>query len=377
MIMTNLFSEFQKVDRQQWLEKAISDLKGKNPDEIYGTDLTEEIKQLPYYDQSNFPGSGINISPLKHHRPYDPWFNTQYIKADDEKTSNQIGIKSLKSGCNGLHFAINKDSVDFELLLKDISLPYCWIALESNDHATFKNFLDQTVNSEAKSEVQMALMSNNLVAADAKSINTKLDITDQFREYQNIKTLQFNIPLANPQDTVKQLAVILNEFVEIITNSENFSIFELFNRVIIKNTCTNTYFFEICKLRAIRILFHRIATAYDQPAAPVFIQSHTSEETDELKMLLSNTTQAMSAIIGGSDALVVHSNEKTPTEHSQRIARNVSCLLAEESHLDKVNDPASGSYYLDSLTYQIVEQVWKQFLVNEKKGGILQSTNKH
>jgi methylmalonyl-CoA mutase len=86
----------------------------------------------------------------------------------------------------------------------------------------------------------------------------------------------------------------------------------------------------------------------------------------------------MSAALAGVDSITVtpfDKSYKTPDEFSERIARNQQYLLKEESHLDKVVDPAGGSYYVETLTASIAQEAWKLFLDVEEKGGFLANVN--
>lgn len=88
--------------------------------------------------------------------------------------------------------------------------------------------------------------------------------------------------------------------------------------------------------------------------------------------LLRSQTECMSAALAGVDSITVTPFDvpyKRPDEFSERIARNQQFLLKEESHLDKVVDPAGGSYYVETLTVSIAAQAWKLFLDVEEKGG--------
>jgi len=92
--------------------------------------------------------------------------------------------------------------------------------------------------------------------------------------------------------------------------------------------------------------------------------------------MLRTTTEAMSAIIAGIDSLTVNPFDKEyekPSDFSERIARNQQLLLKEESYLDKVEDPASGSYYLENLTDSIATEAWKLFLETDALGGFLEA----
>jgi methylmalonyl-CoA mutase len=90
--------------------------------------------------------------------------------------------------------------------------------------------------------------------------------------------------------------------------------------------------------------------------------------------MLRATTEAMSAVMGGCDALTVLAYDSIIGEQSselgERIARNVSILMREEAHLDKTIDPSAGSYYIENLTYQLFVQAWKLFQEVEIMGGI-------
>jgi len=90
--------------------------------------------------------------------------------------------------------------------------------------------------------------------------------------------------------------------------------------------------------------------------------------------LLRTQTEAMSAILGGTDSLTVEPFDivfRNPDEFSERIARNQQLILKEEAYFEKVADPAAGSYYIENLTNMIAENAWKLFLEIEDRGGFL------
>ena len=94
--------------------------------------------------------------------------------------------------------------------------------------------------------------------------------------------------------------------------------------------------------------------------------------------LLRSQTECMSAALAGVDSITVTPFDvpyKVPDDFSERIARNQQFLLKEESHLDKVVDPAGGSYYVETLTVAIAREAWKLFLEVEDKGGFLACVN--
>jgi methylmalonyl-CoA mutase len=114
------------------------------------------------------------------------------------------------------------------------------------------------------------------------------------------------------------------------------------------------YFFEIAKLRAARQLWFRLSNE------PMIIWSRTSMADKSLYDASANlmrcTTEAMSAIFGGCDYLIIE-----PARFSDHLARSLGHILREESHLDAVSDPAGGSYYIESITASIWAEAHKVY----------------
>lgn len=139
------------------------------------------------------------------------------------------------------------------------------------------------------------------------------------------------------------------------------------------------YFMELAKFRAARMLWAQIVKQYN-PSADSVCKMTVHAETSRFNQtvydahvnLLRSQTEAMSAALAGVDSITVTPFDtpyKTPDEFSERIARNQQHLLKEESHLDKVVDPAGGSYYVETLTASIAAEAWKLFLGVEAEGG--------
>lgn len=162
---------------------------------------------------------------------------------------------------------------------------------------------------------------------------------------------------------------------------------------------SSNYFLEIAKFRAARMLWANIVSAYEPKclrdcdnkgengecrcAAKMAIHAETTSFNltmfDAYVNLLRTQTEAMSATLGGVDSLTVSPFDKvyeTPDEFSERLARNQQLLLKEESHFDKVVDPAAGSYYIENLTASIAKQAWELFLCLEKDGGFYEALKK-
>ncbi|MDX2154096.1 MAG: methylmalonyl-CoA mutase family protein [Bryobacteraceae bacterium] len=129
----------------------------------------------------------------------------------------------------------------------------------------------------------------------------------------------------------------------------------------------SNYFFEIAKLRAARLLWQQVAQAFGA-TEPVAIYARTARSNkslfDPYTNLLRVTTEALSAAIGGCDALTVEAYG-----FDSHLAANVHHIVKEEAHIDKVADPAAGSYYVESLTHSLAQEAWKLFQQVEAQGG--------
>ena len=148
---------------------------------------------------------------------------------------------------------------------------------------------------------------------------------------------------------------------------------------------SSNYFMEIAKFRAARMLWAQIVEQYkpeSKQSSKMMCHAVTSRYNqtiyDAHVNLLRSQTESMSAALAGVDSITTTPFDvpyKNPDAFSERIARNQQFLLKEESHLDKVVDPAGGSYYVETLTVSLANEAWKLFLEIEEKGGFLACIN--
>ncbi|NVK85152.1 MAG: methylmalonyl-CoA mutase, partial [Cytophagia bacterium] len=166
------------------------------------------------------------------------------------------------------------------------------------------------------------------------------------------------------------------EQIDIHTNS-GLAIEDCLNKVYLKLTISDDFFLEIAKHRALRRLFSSVASSYgvENPRLEIVSQAGpwTSEIDDPHSFMLHATTQAMSAILGGTDALLVepfYNIFPNKPALAERIARNISTILSEESYLNKMVDPAAGSYYIEQLTQNLYNNALDLLKKIEAAGGI-------
>ncbi|MDD5349427.1 MAG: methylmalonyl-CoA mutase family protein [Chthoniobacteraceae bacterium] len=142
------------------------------------------------------------------------------------------------------------------------------------------------------------------------------------------------------------------------------------------------FFMAVAKLRAARLLWTKIVAACggNAESQKMHIYAATSRwnqsKLDPYVNLLRDTTEALSAAVGGADIIDVRPFDavvREPDEFSERIARNTQLVLKEECHFDHVVDPAGGSYYVETLTAKVAETAWALFQQIEKAGGMIEA----
>ncbi|MBB4632127.1 methylmalonyl-CoA mutase [Sphingosinicella soli] len=140
------------------------------------------------------------------------------------------------------------------------------------------------------------------------------------------------------------------------------------------------FFMEIAKLRAARVLWHRVMTnlgAKDERSKMLRTHCQTSgvslTEQDPYNNVIRTTIEAMAAMLGGTQSLHTNALDEAialPTDFSARIARNTQIVIQEETGMTKVVDPLGGSYYIEALTQELVDQAWEIIERVESEGGM-------
>ncbi|WP_375553170.1 methylmalonyl-CoA mutase [Roseovarius mucosus] len=140
------------------------------------------------------------------------------------------------------------------------------------------------------------------------------------------------------------------------------------------------FFMEAAKLRAARLLWHRIMTEFgakDEKSKMLRTHCQTSgvslQEQDPYNNVVRTAYEAMSAVLGGTQSLHTNALDEAialPTDFSARIARNTQLILQEETGVTKVVDPLAGSYYVESLTHELAEKAWALIEEVEAMGGM-------
>lgn len=140
------------------------------------------------------------------------------------------------------------------------------------------------------------------------------------------------------------------------------------------------FFMEAAKLRAARLLWHRIMSEFEpQNEKSMMLRTHCQtsgvslQEQDPYNNVVRTAYEAMAAALGGTQSLHTNALDEAialPTDFSARIARNTQLILQEETGVTNVVDPLAGSYYVEKLTHDLAEAAWKLIEEVEEMGGM-------
>lgn len=366
-----LFSEFENVSSKQWKQQIQYELKGADYNETLVWESPEGIKVKPFYHYDE-----IEIVAQSNAQK-DTFEILQNIFVHDVKKSNERAFDSLNRGAESIRFTIENETISIKELMQNLPLEkvtyYFNLPFLSTDYAAKIN--EYAAKNHAKFTIQIdpirQLTKDGNWFENLDKDFEKLNAigTSSAINYLNINTSSYQNAGAN---MVQQLAYTLAH------------INEYFNRIpIIKHPITievsvgTNYFFEIAKLRALRLLFNTLAKEYDHNFDCNIIATPTKRNKtiyDYNVNMLRTTTECMSAILGGANAIAnlpYDALYHKDNEFGDRIARNQLLVLKHESYFDKVNNPADGAYYIESLTQQLAEKALELLKDIEKNGGLI------
>lgn len=367
-----MFTEFTSATLQDWLTEATKAIKGQSL-EILRTETYEGIVLEPFYNAENAPKANSILSNIVC--PHT-WKNRVEITISENESANTALIQeAIQKGAEEicLYFGTDKPAIYFN----DFSnIPIN--RLEINDYqfaggVIFDFLAEYTVSGlipeNAWQTLQSLLEKNQYPAHKSLTIN--------LQHFHNAGG-----------NAVQELAFGLNILVEYADKLTDLGLKpeHIFQNVSFSVAVGGNYFMEIAKMRALRLLWANILNAYQVAEMPCTIHARTAtwnkSTLDVYNNLLRVTTETMSAGIGGADSLTVATydevlnNSAEDIMHEQaifarRIARNLSILLKEEAHLDKVTDASHGTYYIEHLTAQLAQKAWALFQNMEAEGGFM------
>ncbi len=370
-----LFDSFDGVSAKEWKQKIQFDLKGADYNETLRYQSHEGIDVKPFYNKEDLANTA---HPISH--PTE-WQNTQLIEVIDATQGNQTAIKAISKGAESIHFLIKNEEVVPDTLLQNIEKEV-YISMEflSEDYIT-------ALNTIAQHRSHHIFVCIDIIHQLAKTGNWYQSLNQDFKTLANCiqnctalhTTLSIDCSLyQNAGATIiQQLAYALAHANEYLNYLDTHTITPTQPTILFKTAVGSNYFFEIAKLRALRLLWNTLANEYNMLKKCYIFTTPTFRNKTILDYnvnMLRTTTECMSAILGGAN--VVQNNAYDSIYHHEndfgmRIALNQLLILKHESHIGAVSNPASGAYYIESLTDQFSHKALALFKNIEKGGGFL------
>ena len=400
MADNNLFQDFESVSSKQWKQQIQYELKGADYNETLVWESPEGIKVKPFYHNDE--------SELKYqiNTPKNAFSIVQNIFVHDTKMSNQRALDCLQRGAESIRFTIESEAIVIEDLMQKLPLEnvtyYFHLPFLSTDYISKIN--DFATKNQANSIIQI-----DPIGQLCKDGNWFENLD---KDFEKLNTIAQNSPPlegcpkggvvapkggATPNDEAtpkRKSPSFLNINAQIYQNAGANMVQQLaytlahineyFNRIptinqpiTIEISVGTNYFFEIAKLRAMRLLFNTLAAEYNHNFDCHIIVTPTKRNKtiyDYNVNMLRTTTECMSAILGNANAIANLPYDNLyhkDNEFGDRIARNQLLVLKQESYFDKVNNPADGAYYIENLTEQLAEKALLLFKEIEEKGGFI------
>lgn len=400
-----LFDQFPPVSTEEWKAKVEADLKGAPFDKKLVWRTNEGFNVQPMYRAEDIADLKTTDSLpgeypfVRGTRTDNDWLTRQDIIAASAKEANEKALDVLNKGVNSLGFKI-KDATAEELstLLAGISAG----AVEINfsccprKSVEFAKILVAYIKAnKLENEFHGSIDFNPFkkalkhgVAFPGDMVAMAKEMLETVKDVPGLKVLSVNSDmLANAGAYIfQELGYALSwgaQWLTMLTDA-GLDAAQMAPRIKFNMGVSSNYFMELAKFRAARMLWAQIVKQYgvSDDLCKMAVHASTSRYNqtiyDAHVNLLRSQTETMSAALAGVDSITTvpfDTPYQTPDDFSERIARNQQFLLKEESHLDKVVDPAGGSYYVETLTVSIAAEAWKLFLAVEDKGGFLAEIN--
>lgn len=395
-----LFNEFPEVSYQEWRAKVEADLKGADFNKKLVWRTNEGFDVQPVYRAEDIVDFKTTES-LPGQFPYvrgtrneNDWLTRQNIVAETPEQANEIARDVVTKGVTSLCFKVGAPE-DVEVVLngidiKKVEINLCCCVSKAVEIA--KALVAYIVKEGAEAEFRGSIDYNparrqllrGVEGFDKEAVVAEAcAILDIVAPVAGLRCLSVNSDILADGGAFiyQELGYALSwgaAWMTALTEAGRCAC-EVAKRIKFNMAVSSNFFMEIAKFRAGRMLWAQIVELYKpgcEDCAKMMVNATTSRFNltiyDAHVNLLRSQTEAFSACVAGVDSIVSTPFDvtyKTPDAFSERIARNQQFLLKEESHLDKVVDPAGGSYYVETLTVAIAQEAWKLFLEVEDKGG--------
>ncbi len=414
-----------------WRALATKDLKGRTPEDLTWETL-EGIAVKPLYTEADTAGLA-HMGSLPGIAPYTrgpratmyagrPWTIRQYAGFSTAEESNAFYRKNLAAGQQGVSVAFDLathrgydsdhprvvgdvgkagvaiDSVeDMKILFDGIPLEKISVSMTMNgavipilagfivageEQGVARAALSGTIQNDILKEF---MVRNTYVYPPEPSMRIVADIIEytakEMPKFNSISISGYHMQEAGA-NLVQELAYTLADGREYVRTAiaRGMNVDEFAGRLSFFFAIGMNFFMEAAKLRAARLLWHRIMSEFGaKKQESLMLRTHCQtsgvslQEQDPYNNVIRTAYEAMAAALGGTQSLHTNALDEAialPTEFSARIARNTQLILQEETGIAHVVDPLAGSYYVESLTAELAEKAWALIEEVEAMGGM-------
>ena len=419
------------ANRDDWEKTATKELRGR-PLEDLTWETLEGIDVRPLYTAADTVGLS-HLDTMPGYPPFTrgpkatmyagrPWTIRQYAGFSTAEESNAFYRKGLAAGQQGVSVAFDLathrgydsdhprvigdvgkagvaiDSVeDMKILFDGIPLDKISVSMTMNgavipvlasfivageEQGVARDLLSGTIQNDILKEF---MVRNTYVYPPEASMRIVADIIEytaaEMPKFNSISISGYHMQEAGA-NLVQELAYTIADGREYVRAAlgRGMDVDAFAGRLSFFFAIGMNFFMEAAKLRAARILWHRVMSEFE-PKTPksLMLRTHCQtsgvslQEQDPYNNIVRTAFEAMSAVLGGTQSLHTNSFDEAialPTEFSARIARNTQLILQEETGVTRVVDPLAGSYYVEKLTADLVDAAWTLMEEVEEMGGM-------
>ena len=340
--MKKLFEEFNVPNILTWKELIAKELKSDAKlDPTAHENRIEELNFIQIYNHSDYESYDWK-------KTTNDWQIGSYIQVVKSKEANTKALELLNLGVNSLNFDIQEtENLNLYDLMEGIGFQYIHL------YFTIKT-------SEQEQYIQDWF-------TDKSPLFLQINNSSNYINGFDINTIGANAS--------QEIAYALAKGKKIIESGNTNTLHFIFG-------IGNNFLIEIAKFRAFKNLWDKISTAYQTfPKTLVTAQTGFINKSlnDPYTNLLRQTTEGLSAVLGGVDQLIIQPYDALSingsTSFTERMAINISLILKEESEVNQIVDPFSGSHIIENYTETICNAAWSIFQEIEKLGGIETETS--
>ena len=376
-----LFGDFSEVSAKAWKQKIQYDLKGADYNDTLVWKSPEGINVKPFYHADD-----LSDIPTALSTPQD-WKIGQVICVENATVANEQATKAIARGVESIQFTIASEDVDIDILFQGIDVRK--IPIYINMTFLSERFVRSVIARTPPSE--LIYCNVDIIGNLARSGNWYIDAKKDFDIFLKIidtealHVVQVDVALYENAgaDITQQLGYAMAHAHEYLHHLAENGMIKKLKGIHFKVSIGNNYFFEIAKFRALRILWKTLASAYDL-SVDCHITAAPSRRNktiyDYNVNLLRTTMESMAGVLGGANAIfnmpydaIYHKDN----EFGIRISVNQLLLLKEESYFDKVDNPADGAYFIETITHRLAEKGLRLFKMIERDGGFLKQLKAH